>query len=59
MTRLRWAEITSIIAIVYGLFLQVEAWLPAWKPIGESYGHNVVECIGGVILLGWGAAFFG
>ena len=57
MTRLRWALITSIVIIVYGVLLIFQAVWPGWTVVQSGAGLNIAKIVGGVALICWAATF--
>lgn len=57
MTKSKWAKITAIIGLVYGVFLlaQVIWWEQIWP---KEELHTLAMAIGGIILVSWGIIFF-
>jgi len=58
MTKRKWALITAIFTVVYGAFLLFQAFCPEWTMVQSGMGLNIAKIVGGLVLLGWGAAFF-
>ena len=58
MTRHKWARISSLIILVYGLFLWAQAAWPGWDEVQAGEGLDIAKIIGGVVLVGWAAMFF-
>ena len=54
MKRLTWARITAGIALTYGVFLVIQAFIPVW-PTEEM--HNTAMLTGGILLILWAALF--
>ena len=58
MTRRKWALITAILVLVYGVFLLFQSLWPGWTTVQIGAGLNIANIVGGLALLGWGAIFF-
>lgn len=58
MNRQKWAKVTVIIALVYGLFLLIQAIWPGWATVQVGEGLNIAKVIGGLALIGWAIVFF-
>ena len=58
MTKAKWSLISSIIALIYAAFLQMEAYLPAWRPLQLSHGHDIAESVAGVVIFVWVMYFY-
>ena len=58
MTKHRWAKISSIFALLYGLFLLFQAIWPGRAMVQSGEGLNIAKVIGGLALIGWAAVFF-
>jgi len=58
MTKRKWAVITGILITAYGALLLLEALWPGWAMVQGTVGLNVAKTVGGLLLLGWGIAFF-
>ena len=54
MRKLVWAKINAGVALVYGVFLVIQAFIPVW-PTEEI--HNIAKLAGGILLILW-AVFF-
>jgi len=58
MTRNKWAKISSIFVLLYGLFLLFQAIWPGWAIVQGEVGLDVAKIIGGLALIGWAVVFF-
>jgi len=58
VTRNKWAKISSIFVLVYGLFLLFQAIWPGWAIVQGGAGLDVAKIIGGVALISWAVIFF-
>ena len=58
MTKRKWALITAIFTLVYGAFLLFQGFWPGWTVVQSGVGLNIAKIVGGLVLLGWGAAVF-
>jgi len=58
MTKYKWAKISSIFALIYGLFLLFQAIWPGWAIVQSGESLNIAKIIGGVVLVGWAVVFF-
>ena len=58
MNKLKWAKVTAIIALVYGLFLLAQAIWPGWAIVQAGEGLNIGKIIGGLFLFCWAIVFF-
>lgn len=56
MTKLKWARISSIFFIIYGVFLGIQIIFGDVWPTEQI--HSICRTITGIILLGWGIVFF-
>lgn len=55
MRRLTWARVTAGIALAYGAFLIIQAFVAVW-PSEEV--HNIAKLTGGICLILWGTLFW-
>ncbi len=55
MRKLTWAKTTAGVALVYGIFLIIQAFIPVW-PTEEM--HNMAKLAGGILLILWAACFW-
>ena|GEM_PF-2185859 len=58
VTRNKWAKISSIFVLVYGLFLLFQAIWPGWAIVQSEAGLDVAKIIGGLALIVWAVIFF-
>ena len=58
MNRQKWAKVTVVVALVYGVFLLVQAFWPGWATVQVGEGLNIAKIIGGLALIGWASIFF-
>lgn len=58
MNRQKWAKITAIITLIYGLFLLVQVIWPGWVMVQAGEGLNIAKIIAGVLMICWGIVFF-
>lgn len=55
---MKWAEITSIILIVYGLFLIFQSCWSGWSIIQEGRALDILKIVGGIVLISWAIIFW-
>lgn len=55
MSKLTWARITAGVALAYGAFLVLQAFVAVW-PSEEA--HNIAMLAGGIGLILWGTVFW-
>ncbi len=58
MKKSKWAKVTSIVIVIYGVFLLLQAFWPGWDIVQEACVLDIAKIVGGIILLVWGIIFF-